>query len=250
MKEKELDFNGHEYVDLGLPSGTLWAKCNVGAEKETDSGLYFTWGETEGFTPEMVEQIDKEHTLISPFDPDFEKKTYKTKWEGEKIHKGDFVFTKYNEQDKKSVLDLEDDAARANMGGNWRMPSLENAKELINPDYVKTEPVANYNDSGVNGYLITSLKNGNQLFLPLTGELFLGCMFTLCFEEVQKPFEINNVGVYLLNQLDVDFSYNIMSIFMSYRPNSGWHRISAGSHHGGAEFRRRKYSVRGVINHD
>ena len=41
-------FNGHEYVDLGLPSGTLWAKCNVGAQNETDYGLYFAWGETTG----------------------------------------------------------------------------------------------------------------------------------------------------------------------------------------------------------
>lgn len=42
-------FNGYEYVDLGLPSGTLWAKMNVGAESETDYGLYFAWGETQGY---------------------------------------------------------------------------------------------------------------------------------------------------------------------------------------------------------
>ena len=42
--------NGIEYVDLGLPSGTKWAKCNVGAKSETDYGLYFAWGETEGYS--------------------------------------------------------------------------------------------------------------------------------------------------------------------------------------------------------
>ena len=53
--EKENDpYNGHEYVDLGLPSGTLWAKCNVGAETETDYGLYFQWGDTQGYTADQI----------------------------------------------------------------------------------------------------------------------------------------------------------------------------------------------------
>ena len=42
-------YNGHAYVDLGLPSGTLWATMNVGANSETDTGLYFAWGETTGY---------------------------------------------------------------------------------------------------------------------------------------------------------------------------------------------------------
>lgn len=46
--------NGHEYVDLGLPSGTLWATCNVGAESENDVGLYFQWGDTQGYTADQV----------------------------------------------------------------------------------------------------------------------------------------------------------------------------------------------------
>lgn len=48
----------YEYVDLGLPSGTLWAKMNVGAKSETDAGLYFAWGETQGYTAEQV-GVDK-----------------------------------------------------------------------------------------------------------------------------------------------------------------------------------------------
>ena len=49
----------YEYVDLGLPSGLKWAKCNIGATSETDYGLYFQWGATEGYTAEKVENGDK-----------------------------------------------------------------------------------------------------------------------------------------------------------------------------------------------
>ena len=49
-----LDANGHAYVDLGLPSGTLWATCNIGASKPSESGLYFQWGDTSGYTKEQV----------------------------------------------------------------------------------------------------------------------------------------------------------------------------------------------------
>lgn len=49
-----INANGHEYVDLGLPSGTLWANMNVGANSETDNGLYFAWGETTGYTADQI----------------------------------------------------------------------------------------------------------------------------------------------------------------------------------------------------
>ena len=86
--------NGYEYVDLGLPSGTLWAKCNVGATKPEEYGNYFACGET---------------------DP---KEEYN--W---KIYK-------YNNSDGKTVLDPEDDAATVNMGGDWHMPTKEQCEEL------------------------------------------------------------------------------------------------------------------------
>ena len=50
MNDKKINSNGFDYVDLGLPSGTLWAACNVGASKPSESGLYFAWGETQGYT--------------------------------------------------------------------------------------------------------------------------------------------------------------------------------------------------------
>ena len=112
--------NGHEYVDLGLPSGTLWATCNVGATKPEEYGDYFAWGET----------VPKD---------EYSWKTYK--WEEYVVNNdGTYkvVIKKYNNNnmygntDNKSELDLDDDAAYANWGNNWRMPSIEQIRELRN----------------------------------------------------------------------------------------------------------------------
>lgn len=104
-------FNGHEYVDLGLPSGTLWAKMNVGAESETDTGLYFAWGETEGYADASTKA--------------FSWSDYKwTEDEGS-------TMSKYSSTDGKTVLNLEDDAANVNMGGDWHMPNRAQCIELF-----------------------------------------------------------------------------------------------------------------------
>lgn len=107
-------FNGHEYVDLGLPSGTLWAKMNVGAESETDAGLYFAWGETQGYTASQVGT-----------DKNFSPEDYAL------TEDGGSTFTKYNAIDGKTTLDLEDDAAHVNMGGDWHMPNNAQYFELL-----------------------------------------------------------------------------------------------------------------------
>lgn len=150
-------YNGHEYVDLGLPSGTLWAKCNVGAETETDYGLYFAWGETQGYTAEQI-GTDKNF-----FWSDYKYGAYDI------TDTLDYGLTKYNITDGKTVLDLEDDAARANMGGEWRMPTKEEFLELADTAYVTHERITNYNNSGVTGFLFTSVSNGNTLFIPHAG---------------------------------------------------------------------------------
>ena len=61
MANKKIN-NGHSYIDLGLPSGTLWATCNVGASKPTQSGLYFQWGDVQGY---KTEQVGKEKNLVA-----------------------------------------------------------------------------------------------------------------------------------------------------------------------------------------
>lgn len=159
-------FNGHKYVDLGLPSGTLWATMNVGAENVTDTGLYFAWGETEGYTTSQVPN-DKEFSWNDYKYGSFNSSDYRNKG-----------MTKYNGTDDKTVLDLEDDAAHINMGGDWNIPDVKQLKELITPAFVTHEIVSNYQDSGVNGILFTSVRNNNKLFFPFTGTYLNGSLET------------------------------------------------------------------------
>ena len=144
----------HEYVDLGLPSGTLWATCNIGATSPEDYGDYFAWGETEGY--------NSGKTI-------FDWSTYK--W----CKGSENTMTKYCTDsnygyngftDAKTELDLEDDAAYVNWGPAWRMPSIEQFRELINSSYTTTEWTT---QNGVNGRKITSKTNGNSIFLPAAG---------------------------------------------------------------------------------
>ena len=114
--------NAYEYVDLGLPSNLKWAKCNIGANSEEESGLYFQWGDTQGYT---AEQVGDGEGLKA-----FTWKDYKWSVDGSSSN-----FSKYNASDSKTVLDPEDDAAHVNMGGNWRMPTFDEWKELcLNTD--------------------------------------------------------------------------------------------------------------------
>lgn len=140
----------HEYVDLGLPSGTLWATCNVGANSPEEYGDYFAWGET------------------APKDYD--------DWSTYKWCNGSYVtMTKYcilsgygynGFTDGKTELDPEDDAATANWGSGWQMPSLDQIKELYDSKYTTTEWTT---QGGVEGRRITSKSNGNSIFLPAAG---------------------------------------------------------------------------------
>ncbi|MBR5036429.1 MAG: Ig-like domain-containing protein [Prevotella sp.] len=142
------------YVDLGLPSGTLWATCNIGASSPEDYGDYFAWGETEGYNDGKT---------------DFSWSTYK--W----CNGSSSTLTKYCTNsshgyegftDNKTELDLEDDAASVNWGPAWRMPSYEQFQELINSSYTTTEWTT---QNGVNGGKITSKTNNNSIFLPAAG---------------------------------------------------------------------------------
>lgn len=138
------EVNGYEYVDLGL--SVKWATCNVGASSPSDYGSYFAWGE---ITPKS------EYT-----------------WGNLRYcadNKGD-TFTKYNTEskygnvDNKTCLEPGDDAARANWGGSWRMPTDAEWKELKQKcTWVWTE------HGGKKGYKVTSNINGNSIFLPAAG---------------------------------------------------------------------------------
>ena len=143
--EKKTDlYNGHEYVDLGLPSGIKWATCNVGATSPEEYGGYYAWGETE------------------------EKSNYD--WSTYKWCNGSYdSMTKYctdgsyGTVDNKTVLDPEDDVARVKWGGSWRMPTKAEQDELRdNCTWTWTT------QNGVDGYKVTG-PNGNSIFLPATG---------------------------------------------------------------------------------
>ncbi len=136
-----------DWVDLGLPSGTIWATRNVGASAPEDYGDYFAWGET---------------ALKDTYD-----------WSTHKWCNGDYdQLTKYcNDSyygyngftDGKTELDPEDDAALVNWGTSWRMPTTDQQRELI-----EKCSSAWTTHNGVNGRLFTG-PNGNTLFLPAAG---------------------------------------------------------------------------------
>lgn len=157
-------FNGHEHVDLGLPSGILWATMNVGATSEIDYGLYFQWGDTQGYTAEQVGSGEGQKYFG---------------WEDYKYGNGtdspgDTGMTKYNSVDGLSTLELSDDIARVNMGGLWHMPSYYNFSELRNN--TTYEWTNNYENSGIAGYIFTSKINSNKIFFPASGYAFNGSM--------------------------------------------------------------------------
>ena len=138
----------HEWVDLGLPSGTLWATRNVGASAPEEYGDYFAWGET---APKEVYNWD----------------TYK--WGRYDYSNCKYYLTKYNTNsvfgtvDNKTELDPSDDAAYVNWGPSWRMPTFEQQNELYdNCSWTWTTR------NGVNGRLVTG-PNGNTMFLPAAG---------------------------------------------------------------------------------
>ncbi len=132
-------------VDLGLPSGLKWASCNVGATAPEGYGNYYAWGETEP------------------------KDNYS--WATYKHNNGDNSsdnITKYgNNADTLTTLEPEDDAATANWGGDWRMPTAAEMDELLE-HCTWTWTTQN----GVNGYQVASKTNGNSIFLPAAGYYF------------------------------------------------------------------------------
>ena len=137
--------NGHEWVDLGLPSGTLWATCNVGANSPEEYGDYFAWGET---TPK------NNYSWSTYFDTD----------------DGGSTFKKYNNNGGLTELQPTDDAATANWGSGWQMPSEYQIYELLYDSSNTTTTTTEWTQvNGVNGCKITSKSNGNSIFLPAAG---------------------------------------------------------------------------------
>ena len=130
----------HEYVDLGL--SVRWATCNVGASKPEEYGDYFAWGETEPkstYNWSTYKYCNGSSTSLTKYCTD----------------------SSYGTVDNKTILEAADDAARANWGGSWRMPTDAELTEL-REQCTWTWTTQN----GVEGYKVVSKTNGNSIFLP------------------------------------------------------------------------------------
>lgn len=154
FEERGADLGNHNYVDLGLKSGLMWATCNIGAEKPEECGNLYAWGYVE--------------PLNSYIDwPDYKFFRAHEEW-------GDrFFLTKYTLSDDAAYTGIadnlsqllpEDDAAIVNWGKGWRMPTKDDYDEIISK--CSWEWVEDYKGTGVNGLVGISEVNGNTIFFP------------------------------------------------------------------------------------
>ena len=144
-----------QFVDLGLPSGLKWAKCNLGATSETDYGNYYMWGSTE---PNTADECNWANAPFNNGSDRFEKKyfnAYKSEW-----------------LDDNDNLKPEYDAAYKATDGAARMPTQDEIQELI--DNTIKQWITDYNGSGVNGRKFISKTNGNSIFIPAAGFCYDG----------------------------------------------------------------------------
>lgn len=165
--------NNHESVDLGLPSGLKWATCNVGANSPEEYGDYFAWGE--------VKPKEFYYWSTYKYGTDYDQLTKYCNYRSD--GKDGFI-------DNKTVLDPEDDAATANWGGAWRMPTKAEQDELRN-NCTWDWTIQN----GVNGYKVTG-PNGNSIFLPAAGYMDEGSLRSA-----------GSYGYYWSGSLDTDGPY-------------------------------------------
>lgn len=203
------------YVEIG---GIRWATMNIGANSETDYGLYFQWGDTAGYTSGQCGSSTTANK--KPFS-----------WQDCVLHNGTSntgatSFTKYNlSTDTKTKLDETDDAAVANWGGSWRMPTTDEWVALGNA--TTSARTTNYQGSGINGLLLTDKTDSSKtLFFPAAGWCNNGSVSSA-----------GSNGVYLSSSLyssDVSRAYS-----MHFASSSVYWQINYSRFYG--------YSVRAVL---
>jgi len=144
--------DGHDYIDLGLPSGTLWAATNIGADSPGGSGSYFQWGETAAQDDNEANSVWTDYAFCDGTAATLTRYCSDGgSWAGE------------GSPDNMTELADSDDAAYATWGHYWRVPSASQFEELV--DAENTTTLATSLD-GVDGILVTSLSNGRSIFLP------------------------------------------------------------------------------------
>jgi uncharacterized protein (TIGR02145 family) len=141
---------------------------NVGANSVTDTGLYFQWGDISGYTASQCGSGEGQKFFG---------------WADCKYNSGGTSpsaadMTKYNSTDGKTVLEASDDAATANWGGQWRMPTTEEYAAL--GDAVNTAWTADYQGSGVAGIICTDKTDSSKvLFFPACGNCYVGSVINV-----------------------------------------------------------------------
>lgn len=169
-----IDNNGYEYVDLDLPSGLKWAKCNIGATSETDYGKYFQWGDTVGYEGDEA----KAHSTwaTAPFN------------NGSSSFDSTYFASVLNDIiTDKGALVPQYDAAHVNMGGSWRMPTKADIQELFeNTNVIQGAINRRY------GYIFESLLDEDKyIFLPSAGYYASG----------NTVSSLGNAGIYWSSRL-------------------------------------------------
>ena len=210
-QETQLAINT-EYVDLGLPSGLKWATMNVGAEKESDYGIMFAWGQTNNAV--ATKFVDSEN--------------YPYSWANAPFNGGNTVYNAnaFNQVKDTAcpngILAKEYDAAAQIMGEGWRMPTQSEFQELLSNTNKEWTQV-----NGVNGYKFTSIKEGyqnNSIFIPAAGSCGNGSVYG-----------VGGYGVVWSSSLDTS------------GPNSAWTlTFNSGNCYMGLSNRYNGRSVRGV----
>ena len=205
-----------EHIDLGLPSGNLWGKCNLGATTEDEAGLYFQWGDIRGYSVEEIVKMNN-------------KKTFKDDYKTYRFDGSSSDFTKYNSMDRKVELDLEDDAAYVMLGGGWRIPTVEDFVELCKEtdifivptegDEVELIPIENkyypayYEFSQIkNAIGIKFYKKWDRsiyIFIPCVGDLYNGCVLNIGTECLLWTSSLNKSNIGHAYYFEVSLSFNV-----------------------------------------
>lgn len=215
----------HEYVDLGLPSGTLWATCNVGTNNEWENGNHYSWGETST------------------------KRTYKSNCKYY-IRKGLFIYLKKycnddgegykGYSDNYTILEKADDAAYVNWGSNWCMPTLTQYEELCSNCYwVWTDTIDNQGHKYI-GYMVYKALNtedkGVKIYVGKTADAaYTENVDHIFFPAAGLDFESSEVGYsgfYWSSSLDIDNPKcaKVLFIDSGYMSGSAYTTSSGRSH--------------------
>ena len=197
----------HDYVEIG---GVKWATMNVGANSVTDTGLYFQWGDTQGYTAAQVGSGEGQKY--------FSEDDYK--------YYNDGSYTKYNSEDGLITLQSTDDAVTAAWGGGWRMPTVSEFIAL--GEAVTSAWTADYQGSGVAGVVLTSNADGTTLFFPACSLAIFGSVGN-----------VGSDGFYWSSSLDTDCGSSGNAYSLVFDSDS----VNLAEQSG----RFRGYSVRGVL---